>query len=506
MKKILITVRPWEKRIAILKDSRLASIFFDSRSSSRLEGCFFKGTVTKVLPGVQSAFVDIGQEKAGFLHVSEIDRDLSFKNITNCEDEIDEDSNQFQFKNGIKNIDIANILKENESILVQASKEPINDKGAKLTTCFSLPGRFVVLMPNITKIGISKKIVDFAERKRLKDIVVSMLPEYAGCIIRTTCEGRDEGEIAKDINYLIDVWNGIQKNYETAKSGECVYRDIDLVSQVIRDHLDNFVESIICDDYDTRSDISDFLKKIAPDSLYKLFGYNEPIPLFEQYDVELQVTKSLNSKVYLESGGSIIIDSVEAMTVIDVNTARYVGSTRLEETILKTNMEAAKEIVRQLKLRNIGGLVVIDFIDMFLAVNKNKLFSFFEKTLREEDKSQSVVLKISEFGLVQMTRKRTGKTLRQELTENCANCAGEGVIKSLPARAYEAFRFLEKFLSANLGGDVSGCYIIVDESLAYYIVNSEYDSFLSLEKKYKIQFIVKSSDSIGNNYSFELFI
>ena len=440
------------------------------------------------------------------MHISEIDRDLSFKKITHCEDEIDEEASHCILKSRTKSIDIVNILKESESILVQASKEPINDKGAKLTTCFSLPGRFVVLMPNITKIGISKKIVDFVERKRLKDIVVSMLPEYAGCIIRTTCEGIDEVEIAKDITYLIDVWNRIQRNYEDAKSGECVYRDIDLVSQVIRDHLDNSVESIICDNYDTRKDILDFLKKIAPAFLSRLFEYDESTPLFEQYDVESQVTKSLNSKVYLESGGSIIIDSVEAMTVIDVNTARYVGSTRLEETILKTNMEAAKEIVRQLKLRNIGGLVVIDFIDMFSVVNKNKLFSFFEKTLKEEDKSQSVVLKISEFGLVQMTRKRTGKTLRQELTENCTCCAGEGVIKALSARTYESFRFLEKFLSSNLVDDASGCYIIVDESLAYYLVNSEYDSLLSLEKKYKIKFIVKSSNSIGNNYSFELFV
>lgn len=491
MKKILITSRPWEKRIAIIQNNLLQSIYFDSKASMQLERSFFKGKVAKILPGVQTAFIDIGQPKAGFLHISEIDRNLALKKMRFFDDEIEEEPTNNRFKGDIRDVDITTILKHNEDILVQVSKEPINEKGAKLTTCFTLPGRFIILMPNIPKIGVSKKVANPEERRRLKELALSVLPDTVGCIIRTVCEGRDDNEILQDLKYLLRVWETIQKNFKESKSQDCIYQDIDLTLQIVRDSLDETIESIICDDAESFDTVKKFIANVAPEYINRIFMYNDKTTLFENYNIENQIQKALIQKVELNNGGSIVIDSAEAMTVIDVNTARFVGSTKLEDTILKTNLEAAKEIVRQFKLRNIGGLIVIDFIDMRMSVNRNKLFSFFEKTLREEDKSQSVVLKISEFGLVQMTRKRSGKTLRQQLLNICNCCDGTGMIKSLHERVYELFREFEKILLSKKVSLNTTCFIILNLKLANYLINIEYDTLLFFEKKYKIKIILK---------------
>ena len=491
MKKILITSRPWEKRIAIIQNNLLQNIYFDSKASMQLERSFFKGKVAKILPGVQTAFIDIGQPKAGFLHISEIDRNLALKKMSFFDDEIEEEPTNNRFKGDIRDVDITTILKQNEDILVQVSKEPINEKGAKLTTCFTLPGRFIILMPNIPKIGVSKKVANPEERRRLKELALSVLPDTVGCIIRTVCEGRDDNEILQDLKYLLRIWETIQKNFKESKSQDCIYQDIDLTLQIVRDNLDETIESIICDDVESFDTIKKFISNVAPEYINRIFMYNDKTTLFENYNIESQIQKALFQKVELNNGGSIVIDSAEAMTVIDVNTARFVGSTKLEDTILKTNIEAAKEIVRQFKLRNIGGLIVIDFIDMRMSVNRNKLFSFFEKTLREEDKSQSVVLKISEFGLVQMTRKRSGKTLRQQLLNICNCCNGTGMVKSLHERVHELFREFEKILLSKKINLNMTCFIILNPKLANYLINIEYDTLLFFEKKYKIKIVLK---------------
>lgn len=504
MKKIIVTCRPWGKRIAILEDSLLQNIYFDYKENERLEKSFFKGKVKKVLQGVQSAFVDIGKERAGFLHISEIDRDLAFKKMNIFEDESEDFYDEFPVEEiKKKNLDISNILKEGEDLLVQVSKEPINEKGAKLTTCFTLPGRFIILMPNISKVGISKKIVDIEKRKELKDLVISELPENCGCIIRTTCENVDSFEIVQDVRYLLDLWEKIRVSFDKAKVGDCIYKDINLTFQIIRDQLDSSIQEIICDDKDSYNSIKSFISDIAPEYLSRIGLYSSDIPLFKEYNIEKQIQDGLNEKVYLSSGGSIIIETTEAMTVIDVNTARYVGSTKLDDTILKTNMDAAKEIVRQLKLRNIGGIVVIDFIDMSSSNHRNMLFSYFEKTLKKEDKSQSVVLKISEFGLVQMTRKRTGKSLRQCLMEDCSSCKGRGIVKSINEKVHSMFRVLEDTLREKDLTLFTHCIIIADNDLSDYIVEKEYDSILSMEKKFNLRFIINKDELMASGYRFE---
>lgn len=496
MKKILINVTPWQTRVAITIDGELQNIYYWSHTTENLERCFYKGVITKILPGIQTAFVDIGQEKAGFLHISEIDRELAIDRMESTE-QIDDDldETEVQQKETFHHMDISKIFKEGESILVQVSKEPVYQKGAKLSTCFTLPGRFLVLMPNIPRIGISKKIESKEERQRLKELLTQNLPQGMGAIIRTTSESQDPKEILQDLNYLTDIWYNIQAKYKEAQNKEKIYEDIDLSLQAVRDHLDKDVELVITDNKDNQAQIYKFVKMIAPEHAYKIKYYEGPPSLFEKYGIEKQIDEALHKKVYLKSGGSIIIESTEAMTVVDVNTGKYIGQSNLEDTILKTNLEAAEEIVRQLRLRNIGGLIVIDFIDMSNQSNKHRLYNFFEKMLKERDKFQSVVLKLSEFGLVQMTRKRSGKTLVQQLTNQCPACHGLGFTKSLENESYTILRKLnEQLESKKISGNIT---LSINSQVFNYLTSIEYNAILFIEKKYKCKIILISHDDFN---------
>lgn len=507
MKKILINENPWQTRVAITRNDKLQNIYYWSPTTEQLERAYFKGVITKVLPGIQTAFVDIGQERAGFLHISEIDRELGIKRMTGFdENEDNEELLELEEKEAEINchpkMDISKILHEGETILVQVSKEPIGQKGAKLTTCFTLPGRFLVLMPNIPRIGISKKIEDQEERQRLKDLLKENLPEGMGAIIRTTSEYKEPKEILQDLHYLLDTWNNIQEAYKKAEPGQKIYEDIDLALQAVRDHLDKDVDLVICDNKVTENRIYKFVKLIAPEFADRIRFYQGPPSLFEKFNIEKQIDQALNKKVHLKSGGSIIIESTEAMTVIDVNTGRYTGKGNLEETVLKTNLEAAEEIVRQLRLRNIGGLIVIDFIDMCSNANRQTLFKDFEKILKERDKFQSVVLKVSEFGLVQMTRKRSGKTLIQQLMQTCNCCKGLGYIKSIPTEAAEILRQIKETIeSQKVSGNIT---VTLHSDIFNYITNVEYNSVLFLEKKYKCKITLKSKSQCNiSSYNIE---
>jgi ribonuclease G len=496
MKKILINNNPWQTRIAIVKDGVLQNVYFSAHAVTTLERAFFKGLITKVLPGIQTAFVDIGQERAGFLHISEIDRELAIEKISK-HIEIGETERPATRQQ----IDISKILREGDPILMQVSKEPVYEKGAKLTTCFTLPGRFAVLMPNIPRIGVSKKIEDREERNRLKDIVKQYLPEGMGAIIRTTSEGRNANEIGKDLTFLIETWREIEKKFETAEVKEKLYEDLDLSLQIVRDHLDEDVESVIVDNKNDQNMIYKFVKNVAPEYGHKVKLYDGPTPIFEHFGVEKQIESVLNKKVELKSGGSLIIESTEAMTVIDVNTGKFIGKANMEETIFKTNLEAAEEVARQLRLRNIGGLIVIDFIDMAMASNRQRLFKFFEKVLKEEDKFQSVVLKVSEFGLVQMTRKRSGKTLVQQLTHDCPTCHGSGFIKSLQTECYSILRKLKEYLQTEHPAQIE---FTISPEVFDYITNTEYNAILYLEKNFGVKIELFDNKNFGmSQYHFQ---
>lgn len=511
MKKILINDTPWQTRIAVTRDNTLQNIYFWSHTSTNLERSFFKATIIKVLPGIQTAFVDIGQERAGFLHISEIDRELALKKMgitIEPEESFDNESGDSLDNEDLLpekivaqdrslsryQIDIGKIFNEGDTVLVQVSKEPMGQKGAKLSTCFTIPGRFLVLMPNIPRIGISKKIEKKEERQRLRALIKSNLPAGMGAIIRTTSDEQGDSEILQDLEYLVNTWNTIEKRYKEAEPKQKVYEDIDLSLQTVRDHLDSDVEEVLCDTSETQNKLYKFVKNIAPEQSLKIKLYSQQQALFDFYSIEQQIQQALHKKVFLKSGGSIIIESTEAMTVVDVNTGRYTGKSDLEETILKTNLEAAEEIARQLRLRNIGGLIVIDFIDMTPAAHKQKLYRTFEKILKERDKFQSVVLKVSEFGLVQMTRKRSGKTLIQELTQNCLMCHGAGFIKSVETEAYEILRKLQSDLeNKKCHGKVT---VKIHKAIFDYISTMEYNTVLYLEKRYRCTITLSSQEEL----------
>jgi ribonuclease G len=493
MKKILISVNPWQTRAAITKNDRLQNIYFEAHTTEQLERSFYKGFITKIIPGIQTAFVEIGQDKAGFLHISEIDRELALARMQGV---ITLDEPEEERKQNRAPLDISKILKEGEPILVQVSKEPVYEKGAKLTTCFTLPGRFMVLLPNIPRVGISKKIEEREERDRLREILKSNLPPGMGAIIRTSSVSRGEKEIKQDLNYLLKEWDAIREAFNKAEKKDCIHKDIPLSLAVIRDNLDEDVESVITNDQATQQEIYRFIKNIAPEYSHKVKLFSEPPLLFAHYNIEKQIDTALQKKTYLKSGGSIIIETTEAMTVIDVNTGKYTGKTNPEDTILQTNLEAADEIVRQLRLRNIGGLIVIDFIDMASSANRQKLYRVLEQTLRENDKYQSVVLKVSEFGLVQMTRKRSGKTLVQQLTETCATCYGRGFIKSIRTLSFEILRQLKTtILEESKKG--SGATLVVHSKIFEYLTHVEFDAILNLEKELDGPITIVSSEKLA---------
>lgn len=501
MKKILVNHNPWEIRVAIVRDNVLENLFLGQTTDTELERAFFKGKVIKVLPGIQTAFVDIGQERAGFLHISEIDHDMAINRIigTDQVEEIkDADEDSIKPRVSSEKLDIAKILHEGEDLLVQVSKEPVDEKGAKLKTCFTLPGRFIVLTPNIPRIGVSKKIEDRTERLRLKEIVVKHLPSGMGAVIRTSAEEKSEDEIQKDLNFLIDDWNAILTSYASVTSKTKIYEDVNIALQVIRDHLDADIDEIVTDSKQNHDEIYKYLSKVAPEFKYKVKLLSDNSDLFERYDIDQQIKEALEKKVILKSGGSIIIETTEALTVIDVNTGKFTGKGNHEETILKTNLEAAREIVLQLKLRNIGGLIVIDFIDMSNQKNRSKLVTFFEQTLKELDKFQSVVLQVSEFGIVQMTRKRSGKTLMRQLTDVCYCCSGLGRLPSVRAESYKILRTLKIELKKKKIAKKS-LFFEINKAVFAFISSIEFNSILELEREFGCTITLISNDEIDRH-------
>lgn len=479
MKKILISNEPWQIRAAVIENNILSDIQFQASGDIELERSFFKGKIQRILPGIQTAFVEIHCKKAGFLHITEVDRSCAYQRLLTGQDLEESDDVDVPEKPIASTPDISNIFTEGQEVLVQVIKEPIFEKGAKLSTCFTIPGKFCVLMANIPHIGVSRKIENREERARLKEIASNCLEQDMGVIIRTTAEGRSELDIKRDLQYLIATWREIQDRFRGAKVGEKLHQDLPLALRMIREHLDDQTAEVIFDN-STDFDISyAFLKKFMPEQVSKLTLYSGKTPFFEHFGVEKQIDELLEKKVTLKSGGSLIIETTEAMTVIDVNSGKYVGNNKLEDTVFKINMEAAEEVVRQLRLRNIGGIIVIDFIDMSSFSNKNKLCRLLEKTLKERDKLKSVALKVSEFGIVQMTRKRTGKTIVQQLAQSCGNCQAKGFVKSEGMLSYQVLRGIKKELATK---KYKKTEVQVSEEVFNFLSSDVQASLIELEK------------------------
>lgn len=452
---LLINATLQETRIALVDQGKLIEFHLERPTEKGLVGNVYLGRVVRVLPGMQAAFVDIGLERTSFLYVDDL-----YANLSNLDERMENDdpacsalcgnggSGSIKPSASNRSASIEDLLVEGQDILVQICKEPIGSKGARLTCNITLPCRNLVFMPRTEHTGISRKITNDAVRQRLRDTIERLRPPGAGFIVRTVAEEAEDGELEADMEYLMVLWDEIQDLAAKAQSPSPVYQDLDISLRSIRDLVSSDIARIIVDDRATMESMMHFTKTFVPEITARIELYSRETPLFDAYGIEMDISHALEKKVWLRSGGSIIIETTEALTVIDVNTGRYVGKTDLEETIFRTNMEAVREIAYQVRLRNIGGIIIIDFIDMESDKHRAELFAALHEAFHK-DKNRTNILDFSEFGLVQMTRKRCCENLSQIMCEPCSCCKGKGVIKSRKTICYEIFRKVNREASRN---------------------------------------------------------
>ena len=501
-KEMIVSSNGHETRVAILEDDQLAEIFVERERNRGVVGNVYKGRVSKVLPGMQSSFIDIGLERDGFLYVSDVignldefesgDEDGEPRLKGEGEKErADKDKDREERQPEAK---IEELLKEGQDVVVQVAKEPLGTKGARLTSHVTLPGRFLVFMPTVDHIGISRKIATREERARLRGIVKEFRDQHnfgGGVIIRTAAEGRTKEDILADLHYFHKIWVEMRQKSEGRRSPAVIYQEPSLVNKLLRDLLTDDYSAIRIDDSREHDRIVEFIGRIMPSLSSRVKLYDKDYPIFEEYGVQAELDKALRSKVWLKSGGSIVINQTEALVAIDVNTGRYVGKKtagRLEDTIIKTNLEAAREIVRQIRLRDLGGIIVLDFIDMEEKKNRQKVFQAVEQELRK-DRAPSKALQVSDFGLVIVTRKRVKQSLERVLTEPCPYCSGAGTIKSSSTVCYEILTEMKK-IGADLDGP--GVLLRVNPDIARALKEEERGVLKDLKSLLGRDVIVKS--------------
>jgi len=440
-RELVASVDSRETRIALLENGLLTELFIERTEERRIVGNIYKGVVNSVVPGIEAAFIDVGEERNGFLHVSDI---ADFQDEYDEELEEDEDEEAFRPRSRRKHkARIGDLLKRGQEIMVQVAKEPIGQKGMRLTNYVSFRGRYLVRRPTGNRRGVSRKIEQGNERDRLRKIAAKARPPGLGLIVRTIGEGKGKEEIEADVKFLTGLWQKTVRRMESMPSPSLLHQDLGQVTRVVRDVFNDEISKFIIDskkDYDT---VLNLLENLAPSLKSRIKLYRGHIPLFEKYDLESQIEKALHKKVGLPSGGYLVIDHSEALTSIDVNTGKFTGKKKLEDTVFKTNMEAAKEVARQLRLRDIGGIILIDFIDMEKASNRQKLLKEFQDAFKN-DRSKTYVYDITELGLIQMTRKRVKQSLTPSLCEPCPYCDGTGWVKSVTTTMVQAIRQLER--------------------------------------------------------------
>lgn len=484
---ILINFMPEEVRVGLLEGGQVVEFYVERKRDASLVGNIYMGRAVKILPGMQSAFVDIGLERAAFLYVADIMADIE-EYAPFLEEEEKEDSVELISRRGRPDLSIEELIQPGQEILVHVSKDPIGSKGARVTSYITMPGRYLVLMPNVEHIGISRRISDEKERARLKAIAETIQPKGYGLIIRTASEGCSEEELKKDLEFLLLIWENIQRKKEKVTAPALLYSDLDLVFRSVRDLLTQNVERLVIDSAEEHEKIKEFVKTYFPKLLDKIVLYEGQEPIFDAFGIELDISRALGRKVWLKSGGYIVIDQIEAMTVIDVNTGKFVGKEGLEDTILKTNLEAVKEIAYQIRLRNLGGIIIIDFIDMERAENREKVFNAFIEAMKK-DRAKNTILHISELGLIQMTRKRVRESLGRILCEPCPYCEAKGFVKSPRTLCYEIFRKITKL--ARHGSEK--IIVTAHPSVAELLSDEERLGLEDIENHYGIKIIIKES-------------
>lgn len=444
MKEFIINVSPLETRIALLEDRRLAELLIERQESRSVVGNIYKGRVDSIVPGIQAAFIDIGFEKNGFLYVSDIAGA--------------EGTGDFDFEEGTikprgsarrgRPPSIESLLKKNQHIMVQVSKDMLGTKGVRLTNYVTLPGRYVVLMPTVKHLGVSRKIGSEKERDRLRKLLQSVRPPGTGLILRTAGEDKKKSDFQEDIRYLTKVWEDIKDKMETAKSASLLHADLGPILRIVRDMFTADVEKMTVDNEAEYRRILEFLDSFAPNLKNRVKLYNQSRPIFDKFGLEKEIEKALNRKVYLKSGGYICIDQTEALIAIDVNTGRFTGTKHLEETVLRTNLEAAEEIARQARLRDLGGIIVIDFIDMAIEKNRRELIKHLQACLKH-DRAKTTISEISELGMIEMTRKRVKHNLVRALSQPCPYCEGGGMVRSVTTMTFDTLRRLRSLFCAS---------------------------------------------------------
>jgi len=456
-KEMIVSSNGHETMVAILEDDLVAEIFVERERHRGVVGNVYKGRVSKVLPGMQSSFIDVGLERDGFLYVADVIDTLDEFDKLAGDDEEEGGGNKGRGNDRDRpQPKIEELLKEGQEIIVQVVKEPLGTKGARLTSHVTMPGRFLVFMPTVDHIGVSRKIESREERSRLRGIVREFREAHGftgGVIIRTAASGRPKEDILGDLDAFHKIWTEMRQRNESSRAPAVLYQEQSIVSRLLRDLLTEDFQAIRIDNATEHQRVLELIERIMPSLAPKVKLYSKPYPIFDEYGVQAEIDKALRSKVWLKSGGSIVINQTEALVAIDVNTGRFVGkktSGRLEDTIVKTNLEAVKEIVRQIRLRDLGGIIVLDLIDMEDRKNRQKVYQAVETELGK-DRSPSKALQVSDFGLVIVTRKRVKQSLERVLTEPCPYCSGTGVIKSSSTICYEILSEVKK-VSPELNG------------------------------------------------------
>lgn len=477
---IIIDVRLDETRVALTEDKELVELYIERPENEGTAGNIYRGKVCSVLPGMQAAFVDIGYEKNAFLYVGDI---VSKRGLYSEEEEVDENP---------RDINIDDVISQGEEITVQIVKEPIGTKGPRVSTHVTLPGRYLVLLPKDDHIGISRRIENPEERDRLKAIAEKYKPEGMGLIVRTVAEGVEESEFEQDINFLIRLWERIEKKEQSGTVPRILYKDLNLTYRVGRDLFTRNVDKLVINDRQEYSKVLEVVEALSPALKSRVEYFNKNYDIFEYYQIESKIEKALCQKVWLKCGGYLIVDKTEALTVIDVNTGKYVGNNDLEETVLKTNIEAAREIAKQLRLRDIGGIIIIDFIDMYSLDNQQTVLETLKQALKK-DRTKTMVAGITSLGLVEMTRKKMRQKLSSVMNIECPYCKGSGEILSPQTVARNAEREIGKMFTQTLAGAVQ---VEAHPDVAKVLAGDNNQNIEKLENKYSKRILVKEENNL----------
>jgi len=486
---IIINADSYETRIAILEDGDLVELRVERAEQRRSVGDIYKGRVNAVLPGMQSAFVDLGLAKTGFLHASDLAESLAALEDLSDVEEAAERGGRRRRAAAPR---IEDHLKKGQEVLVQITKESIGTKGPRITQQVSLPGRFCVLMPGVDHVGVSRRIEDRAERQRIKAIIQDLKPKGVGLIARTAGEGKGDPEFAADVKHLSKLWQKVDRKAAGVHAPALVHRELEMTAGLIRDLFTDDVDEVVIDDKDSFAEIQAYLKSVSPELRERVKLYKGTAPIFDHYAIEPQIEKTFERKVWLKKGGYICIDHAEALVAIDVNTGRFTGKKNQEETIFRANLEAAREIPHQLRLRDIGGIIVIDFIDMEVEANKRAVLDELRTQLRQ-DRARTRAFAVSDLGLVEMTRQRERSSLLHYYTEDCPHCGGLGKVASpetMLARLERAMRRV-----ASMGGE-RRITVKVAPEIALFFVEQEARRFTELEKRFRIQVDLKDDPQL----------